>query len=460
MRKVEGYISSRAGKRLEKVEKEIKFEQGKYVENEMINIFPERRYQEILGFGGAFTEASAYNYARMDDEKKEKVLKAFFDKEEGLGYNFCRTHIHSCDFSLEQYTYIEENDTELKTFSIEQDQKYTIPFIQAALETSEGMILFASPWSPPAWMKSNGDMCRGGRLLDKYYGIWADYMVRYIKEYEKEGITFTAITVENEPGMPQAWESCVYTAREEAEFVHQYLRPALDRAGYQNIKIMIWDFNKEFLYERVRDSFHVPGVKDDVWGIAYHWYAGDHFAEMDMVHELYGDKPMILTEAGLGGARGEARRGAYSTWENAEIYSRELIGGFQHYMSAAVEWNLILDENGGPYHDRPMGGCKAPIIYNHETGELGIQPVYYATAQFSRFIKRGAVRLGTSTFNEEMKAAAFENPDGTVILVILNCMENPYEVFVRLEDTIAEIFVPEKSVSTYVVSKDESIKVG
>ena len=213
MRKVEGYISSRAGKRLEKVEKEIKFEQGKYVENEMINIFPERRYQEILGFGGAFTEASAYNYARMDDEKKEKVLKAFFDKEEGLGYNFCRTHIHSCDFSLEQYTYIEENDTELKTFSIEQDQKYTIPFIQAALETSEGMILFASPWSPPAWMKSNGDMCRGGRLLDKYYGIWADYMVRYIKEYEKEGITITAITLGNEQGMPQVWESCVYTAR-------------------------------------------------------------------------------------------------------------------------------------------------------------------------------------------------------------------------------------------------------
>lgn len=454
MRTIEGYVSSRAGKKLEKINEPIVFDENRYVENGMINIFPERRYQEVLGFGGAFTEASAYNYSKMDDEKKQQVIEAFFDKEKGLGYNFCRTHIHSCDFSLEKYTYVEENDTELNTFSIEQDYKYTIPFIKKALVNSKEMILFASPWSPPAWMKSNQDMCKGGRLLDEYYKVWADYMVRYIKEYEKEGITFRAITVENEPGMPQAWESCVYTAEEEAKFAHEYLRPALDEAGYEEIKIMIWDFNKEFLYERVRDSFQVPGVKEDVWGIAYHWYAGDHFLSMDMVHEMYPEKPMILTEAGLGGARGEARSGAYSTWENAEIYSRELIEGFNHHMAAAVEWNLILDENGGPYHDRPTGGCKAPVIYNSETEELSIQPVYYATAQFSRFIQRGAVRLGTTIFNEGLKAAAFENPDKSIILVVLNCTEKSQEVFIRLDDRVAETVISEKSLSTYVISKN------
>lgn len=452
MRTIKGYVSSRAGKKLEPIEAEIRFENGLHAENGRINIFPERRYQEILGFGGAFTEASAYNYSRMDDEKKRRVIKAFFDKEEGLGYNLCRTHIHSCDFTLKKYTYIKDNDKSLETFSIQEDRKYTIPFIEAALDASEDMWLFASPWSPPAWMKSNQDMCNGGRLLEEYYETWADYMVRYIKEYEKEGITFRGITVENEPGKPQAWESCEYTAEEEAVFACRYLRPALDKAGYEHVKIMIWDFNKESVYERIRASLQVPGAKEAVWGAAFHWYSGDHFSSLDMTHELFPDKPLILTEAGLGGARGEAKSGAYSTWENAEIYARELIGDFNHHMSAAVEWNLILDKNGGPFHNRPTGGCKAPVIYDHETGEFNIQPVYYATAHFSRFIRRGAVRLGVSTFSEGVKVAAFENLDGNIILVVLNCTEEYCQSFIRLDEAAAKIVIPEKSISTYVIS--------
>lgn len=454
MRTIKGYISSRAGARLEDAGREIRFDGSRYVENGVINIFPELRYQEILGFGGAFTEASAYNYSKMDDEKKRKVIRAFFDKEEGLGYNLCRTHIHSCDFTRKQYTYTQDHDKELKTFSIHEDRKYTIPFIKDALKVSEDMRLFASPWSPPAWMKSNQDMRGGGRLLEEYYETWAKYMVRYIKEYEKEGIPFWGITVENEPGMPQTWESCEYSAEEEAVFAHQYLRPALDQAGCEHMKIMIWDFNKESVYERARDSLRVPGADDSIWGIAFHWYSGDHFSGLDMVHELFPDKPMLLTEAGLGGARGEDKKGAYSTWENAEIYSRELIGDLNHYTSAAVEWNLILDENGGPCHDRKTGGCKAPVIYDHETDELSFQPVYYATAHFSRFIRRGAVRLGSSTFSEGIKAAAFENPDGQIILVVLNCTEASCESWIRLGKVSAEVVLPEKSISTYVISPD------
>lgn len=455
MRTIEGYVSSRSGKKLEAVQEPLKFEKGRYVENEIINIFPEMRYQEILGFGGAFTEASAYNYSKMDEKKQKQVIKAYFDKEEGLGYNLCRTHIHSCDFTRNPYTYVEDYDEELKTFSVQEDRKYTIPFIKEALKVSDNMRLFASPWSPPAWMKTNADMCNGGKLKKEYYGLWAEYMVRYIQEYEKEGIYFWGITVENEPGMPQTWESCEYTAEEEAKFAQKYLRPALDAAGYEHIKIMIWDFNKESVYERARDSFAVEGTTEAVWGVAFHWYTGDHFGGLDIVHELFPDKPLILTEAGLGGARGEERRGAYSTWENAEIYSRELIGDFNHHMSAAVEWNLILDENGGPYHGRTTGGCKAPIIYNHETDELSIQPVYYATAQFSRFVQPGAIRLGTSTFSEGIKAVAFENPNRDIVLVVLNCKETAYKAFIRLEDAIAEVPVLEKSISTYVISEDK-----
>lgn len=451
MKKINGYVSSRDGSRLSKAE-ETGFEQGIYRESEMINIFPERRYQSILGFGGAFTEASAYNYSKMDEATKRRVIEAFFDREKGLGYNFCRTHIHSCDFSIEQYIYTEEDDRSLETFSVEKDRKYIIPFIKAASDKSGDMLLFASPWSPPAWMKTNGQMNNGGKLKKEYYAQWAEYMVRYLQEYEKEGIRFFAVSVQNEADCRPTWESCIYSAQEEAEFVHGYLRPALDRAGYKDMKIMIWDYNKERVYERARDSFQVPGAENDIWGIAFHWYSGDHFSALDMTHERFPDKPLLLTEAGLGGARGEKLQGAYSTWENAEIYARELIGDLNHYMTAAVEWNLILDENGGPYHDR-ASGCKAPMIYNHEKGELSIQPVYYATAHFSRFIQRGAVRLGTSTFSEGVKAAAFENPNGEIVLVVLNCTDREYETYLRLEEETAPLAVPGKSISTYVISE-------
>lgn len=455
MRTIKGYISGRDGRKVAPVEKKIVFERDVYRESKMINIFPERRYQEILGFGGAFTEASAYNYAQMDEETKKKVIRAYFDKDEGLGYNFCRTHIHSCDFSLNQYTYTEENDKELKTFSIDPDRVYTIPFIKDAIKAADGMRLFASPWSPPAWMKSSKTLIRGGRLLEEHYEDWANYLVRYFQEYEKEGIHFYAMTVQNEGAMAMTWESCVYTAEEESEFAVKYLRPALDAAGYQDIKIMIWDFNKEHLYDRARDSLQVPGAQEAVWGVAYHWYSGDHFDAMDMVHECYPDKPLLLTEAGRGGARGEKTKGAYGTWINAEMYASELIGDLNHHMAAATEWNLILDQDGGPYHDRDFG-CKAPMIYDHEKRELSIRPEYYAIAHFSRFIKRGAVRLGTSTFCEDLKTVAVENPNGEIVLIILNCAEKDYEISIRLERDTAALSIPSKTISTYIIADQDN----
>lgn len=452
MKKIYGYISAGDGRRLVPATG-TEFRTGIYVENEMINVFPERRYQTIIGFGGAFTEASAFNYSLMNEENRQRVIRALFDRKEGLGYNFCRTHIHSCDFSISRYTYTSDDDACLASFSIDQDRKYTIPFVKAAVGTSEELLLFASPWSPPGRMKTNGELCHGGRLKKECYADWAEYLVKYFEEYEKEGIRFYAMTVQNEAGAWQTWESCEYTAEGEAEFVHGYLRPALLHAGYGDIKVMIWDHNKERVYERAVSSLKTPGAMEDIWGIAYHWYSGDHFNALDMTHEKYPDKPLVLTEAGLGGARGEALEGAYSTWENAEIYSRELIEDLNHYMSAAVEWNLILDECGGPCHDRP-GGCKAPIIYDRTKGRLSVQPVYYATAHFSRFIRRGAVRLGTSSFCEKIKAAAFQNPGGEIILIILNCDEKEYAVHIRMEEEISDICFPAKSLSTYVIAEN------
>ena len=450
MRSAKGFVSKKDGDIMLSPQKEAVFEQGIHQENFVINIAPDRKYQTILGFGGAFTETSAYNYSKMSEASKRKIIEAYFDKEKGLGYNFCRTHIHSCDFSLSRYTYVEENDEKLATFSIDRDRQYIVPFVRAARAAADDLWLFASPWSPPGWMKDNNDICHGGRLLDKYYGVWAEYMARYASEYQKEGIPLFGMTVQNEAAAWQTWESCLYTAREEAVFVRDHLRPALNRAGLGDVKIMIWDHNKERIYERMQESFSVPGAADDVWGVAFHWYSGDHYAALDMAHEAFPDKPLVLSEFCLGASRQEEITGAHSSWNGVELYARELIGNFNHYMAASVDWNMVVDEDGGPYHDR-VGGCKAQIVVDPENDAVFIEPTYYSVAHFSKFIRRGAVRVGSSSFSEDVKAAAFENPDGELVLVALNCARKSQEVYLRLGDGTAKVKLPAKSLSTFVI---------
>ncbi len=432
---------------------EITFEQTDVKSSRAVNIYPERRCQEVLGFGAAFTETSAYNYAGMGEAGKEKIIKALFDGTDGLGFNFCRTHIHSCDFALNRYTYVKEQDEKLESFSIDRDRRYIIPFIKKAMSTAEDLRLFASPWSPPAWMKDNNDLCRGGRLLDTYYQVWADYMVRYFMEYRKEGIPFAAVSVQNEALAWQTWESCRYTAEEEAVFVHAYLRPALNKAGFEDTGVLIWDHNRERVYERARDSFAAEGAREDIWGVAYHWYSGDHYEELDMVHELFPEKKLVLSEISLGGQRGEKTPGAHSSFTGLEIWVNELIENFNHYMSAFVAWNMIVDENGGPYHDRE-NGCKALIVADPKSDTFSIEPIYYAVAHFSRFIRRGALRLGTTCFGEGVKLAAFRNPDGEVVAVLLNRTDCPQEIFIHLEGEAARIKLPAHSAATCVIPKE------
>lgn len=217
--------------------------------------------------------------------------------------------------------------------------------------------------------------------------------------------------------------------------------------------IMIWDHNRERVYDRARDSFAVPGAREDIWGMAYHWYSGDHYAGLDMIHEAFPEKALILSEISLGGQRGETAKGAHSSFIGLEIWVNELIENFNHHMNAFVAWNMIVDENGGPYHDRP-GGCKAPIVTDHKTDTFILEPIYYAIAHFSRFIKRGAVRLGTSVFGEEVKMAAFQNPDKELAAVILNRTDRVQEVYVRLEGEYIKMLLPADSVTTCVITEE------
>ena len=449
-RKVKIFQSSENGAMFESAEPSV-FERDPAAENMVINLYPDVEFQRIIGFGAAFTETSAYQFARMSGKTKAKIIKLYFDPKEGLGYNFCRTHIHSCDFACSRYTYVEDDDKELKTFSIERDRKYILPFIKAAQKTAgKDLWLFASPWSPPAWMKSNGEMCHGGRLLDEYYKTWARYFVRYLEEYKKEGVPFFGVTVQNESIAWQTWESCIYTAKEEAVFVTKFLKPALKAAGFGDVKVMIWDHNKERVYERARDSFAVPGAKDDIWGVAFHWYSGQHFDALDLAHNAFPDKPLLLTEYSVGERYGETAACPHTSWKGVETYANELIGDFNHHMAAETMWNLLVDETGGPYHDR-TGGSRAQIVVDPEKDEIFIDPTYYAIAHFSRFVKRGAVRIGTSCFKDSIDVTAFKNPNGDLAVVALNHGTESEEFRLRMEAVTAPVKVPGRSLTTFVI---------
>lgn len=423
----------------------------------MVNIYDDIAYQSVLGFGGAFTEAAAYNYSLMSDTQKKDFLKAYFDTEEGIGYNFGRTHINSCDFSLDIYSYVESGDETLDTFDIARDKKYIIPFIKDAMKYCKSeLVLFASPWSPPGYMKDNGKAINGGKLLDKYKDLWALYYAKYVKEYAKCGIKISAITVQNEPNAVQTWESCNYTAEDERDFIKDHLIPVLDREGLADLKIIIWDHNKERLYDRAKEVLEDPTVNDRVWAVGHHWYSGDHFDALRLVSEQF-HKPLICTEF-CGGIDEPAL-------EVAEKYGREICENFNNYETAICDWNILLSENGGPFHNRtgdseaapgvvhdPInGGCYAPVLFSAERKELVFTPIYYYIGHFSKFVARGAKRLAVTKYTSDLYVCAFKNPDDSIVLIIMNTADRDLPANIRLHGKCFQANAEAHSIMTVII---------
>ena len=427
-------------------QQEVIFKQDFETENLLINIYPEFQYQKIFGIGGAFTETSAYNFSLLSPDLQQKLAELFFGKT-GIGFSLGRTSINSSDFSLEEYTYVEEGDVELKTFNIERERKYVMPMLKAARKANPDLWLMASPWSPPPWMKDTKTFIRGGRLLPEYYPVYAKYFARYLEEYKKEGIEFFAVSVQNEPKAVQTWESCVWTGKEEGEFATNHLRPTLDKFGFNNIGIMIWDHNKERVLDRAKESFSIPGADKAIWGVAFHWYSGEYFDNLRMTHELFPDKPLFATEFCVGGAI----RPEEQNWRDVEQYAKDMIGNFNNFMAGSIEWNLIVDsKTGGPYHNR-RGGCKAPVYVDAETKEFILGSIYYTVGHFSKFVKRDAVRIGSSTYNEAIKTVAFSNPNGEIVVVVLNTTERDVTPKIRLNNCTADFKMPAKSLHTFII---------
>jgi len=197
-----------------------------------IFVNPTRSFQTLLGIGGALTDAAAETFAKLPEAKRAELLRAYYDPTAGIGYTLGRTHLHSCDFSSGSYTYVADGDAELKTFSVAHDEQFRLPLTKAAIAAAGGKLtIFASPWSPPAWMKDNNDILHGGKLKPEYRAAWANYFVAFIQAYEKAGVPIWGLTVQNEPMATQKWESCVFTAEDERDFVRDHLGPTLAKHG-------------------------------------------------------------------------------------------------------------------------------------------------------------------------------------------------------------------------------------
>ncbi|MCR4651705.1 MAG: glucosylceramidase [Lachnospiraceae bacterium] len=436
------YYVTDAVKRLE--EHEVEMNAGSAGEMGQIKVYPDVTYQTVQGIGGALTEAAAYSYSNMSEDKKKEMLDLYFG-ENGNNYNFCRLHIQSCDFALDNYAYIEDpEDKELKSFSLERDNKYIIPLVKAALAKKQDIVFLASPWSPPAFMKTNNEMNHGGQLKKEYYGMWADMVVRYVKEYRAMGIDIRRLTVQNEPAAVQTWDSCIYSATEEAEYAVGYLKPALEKAGLGDIKINIWDHNKEIILDRANESFAVDGAKDAIDGVAFHWYSGDHFEELAEVARTYPDKELIFTE----GCVEYSRFASDDHMANAEKYAHDMLGDFLAGANAFIDWNIYLDAKGGPNH---VGNfCDAPVMCDFDKDEIDVKLSYYYIGHFSRFVKPGAKRVLSSRYTDKVESVAFVNPDGEKVLIVLNTRDDEvnYTIFDgenNIDQTIAG-----HSIITYV----------
>ena len=440
----------------------------------VIQLNPGHTYQEIIGFGGSFTESSAHVLKSLSEEKRDEVLHAYFSHDEAA-YSLTRTHMGSCDFSLSNYTYANTpGDSNLSDFSIKEDRDDLIPLIRdaAAVEGADFRII-ASPWTAPPWMKENNDW-NGGSLLPEYYDTWALFFCRYIEEYGKAGIPIWAVTTLNEPlGNSEQWESMIFTPAQMARFVRSNLGPRFIENSI-DARILIYDQNRDHLEEWAGAILGDPKAAAYVWGTAVHWYSSTYewYPEtLTRVHEQFPGKKLLHTEGCIDSEvpvwrdddwywRPEATDWGYD-WALKEDkhlhpkyvpvyrYARDIIGGLNSYLTGWIDWNIVLDDGGGPNHAENW--CIAPVIARPETDEVYYTPLYYVMRHFSRYIRPGAVRIGVDNGTKGLMVTAVRNPGGEIVVVILNQAERGERFALELDSHFAEMSIPASALQTIII---------
>jgi glucosylceramidase len=427
----------------ETISKEYEMQVDNGAAMNVVNLYPGIEYQTFHGFGGAVTEAAGYAFSKLSKENQEKVAGLYFGPE-GNRYSLIRTHIDSCDFSLDNYEAMSDpEDVTMKSFTLDRDEKYILPLLRAGLaKRKEAFDLMLTPWSPPAFMKTNGDRNHGGKLKTEYMGFWAEYICRYIKEYEAKGFLVNRITVQNEPEAVQTWDSCIFSGEEEKVFLRDYLYPALVKNDLARIKVNIWDHNKERLYDRAKAAIDADTDKM-IDGIAFHWYTGDHFEAIGITKDAFPGKELIFTEGCVEYSRFDA-----SQLINAQMYAHDIIGNMNAGMTGFIDWNLLLDEKGGPNHVNNF--CDAPIMIDTKKDTFEQKLSFDYIGHFSRYIRKDAKCIAFTKYTDKLELTALKNTDGSLVLVVLNRTEQDLPVSIRLEGKTVDFTVEKASIATAV----------
>ncbi|MEO6732471.1 MAG: glycoside hydrolase family 30 protein [Ferruginibacter sp.] len=412
---------------------------------------PTKVYQTFLGIGGSITDASAEVFAKLPKEKQEQFLQSYYDINKGIGYTMARTNINSCDFSSGSYTYVTDKDITLQSFNVAHDKQFRIPLIKQAIATAGGkLMMLISPWSPPAWMKDNNDMLHGGKLKAEFYQPWANYYAKFITAYEKEGVPVWGMSVQNEPMATQKWESCIFTAEEERDFLKKYLGPTMEKEGHGDKKIIVWDHNRDLMFQRADVIFNDPEAAKYAWGMGFHWYESwsggeEVYNNVGRVHEAWPQKNLIFTE----GCAERFVPAQINSWALGERYGRSMINDFNNGTVGWIDWNILLDEQGGPNHVQNF--CFAPVHADTKTGELIYTSAYYYIAQFSKFIRPGAKRISSVASRSHLLTTAFLNPDGKIAVVIMNTGNKTSPVNLWIKNKAAETIILPHSIVTMVL---------
>jgi glucosylceramidase len=463
--------TSAAGKKLEKISPEDNQDA-----EASITLNPEETFQTITGIGGSFTEASAHLLNQLGEENRRKIIEAYFG-DDGAKYSLTRTHINSCDFSLSNYSYAPvEGDTELENFSVEEDREDLIPMIKDAMTVStDGFKIISSPWTAPPWMKDNNDW-RGGKLLPEYYDTWALFFSKYLDAYRAEGIDIWGVTVENEPlGNANNWESMHFTPEEMTQFVQNHLGPKLE-ADNQDVKILGYDQNRGEELKHWIDVMYADEASSKYYdGTAVHWYAStyDYFGEsLQYAHQAAPDKYLIETEGCIDAEvpawqdddwywskeatdwgwdwATEEEKYLHPKYVPVYRYARDIIGCLNNWVDGWIDWNMVLDRQGGPNWFENW--CGAPVIVDPEADEVYFTPMYYAMVHFSRYVRPGAKRIGFSLSDDELMATAVKNPDGSIAVVVLNQTEAKKSFTLTLNETSQTVSISPQALQTIVIN--------
>ncbi len=412
------------------------------LEYNIINIHPECVYQSIIGIGGALTDASAYVISQMDEKTKRRALDLLFSKK-GANFNFLRISINSCDFSKSFYSYVDDGDYSLISFDIGHDKEYLIPLLKRIKTINSDAKVLASPWSAPAFMKTANSLI-GGHLKDDCYDVWSRYIARFIESYLHNGVSVWGVTLQNEPRHQQTWESCLFTQEEEQRLLN-YLGKEMEGT---DVKILCYDHCRERIFEKSKFAFE-NDTKKYCSGIANHWYSGHFFDEVRAAKKAFPHLLQIATE----GCVSDGNSGVKNNLSYAEGYAFDIINAFKNGLDGYLDWNLVLDENNGPFHNRPENRyVAAQIIYDRQKKVLNLEPHYFYMCHISKFIESESQVIGVGTYDSLLSTVAFKNKDGSLVLVALNNSDVDKKVAVRLNKYVYVDQILSHSIKTYIIN--------